>query len=311
VADRPDNVCGCGQQLPQVDKLKEQLATLRLAHEELQKELIVVRANNRRLTNDRNAKRLADPLKQRADAIFEHWNEKLMGGRAREFSGKRLEAVLQRLRAVPVDELEERAKLIHRAIEGVALKPYVTDKGRSAAGRSDEKQVELELICRNEANVHRYAGYMDVVQPQQVAGVPTSGHHGNLTLELLYGGNRPDPYERALTVLRIEYGADTTIAFGSRGRRREFYAVCPAHDHHLLTPPTLRAWEKEGVHGNSLEFVCERDCLPSMIRQRLVELERGQAQRTAHDGDFRRLAHLLAAVDPLTLVELVPAKAAV
>lgn len=300
----------CGVDPSEVARLRDQLDTIRLAHEELQKELIIVRANNRRLTNDRNARRLADPLKRQADAIFDHWNTKLMDGRAREFTGKRLEAVLQRLRAVPVDELDERARLIHRAIDGVALKPYVTDKGRAATGTKEQRQAELELICRNEANVHRFAGYMDQEQPRQVAGVPTSGHARNMALELLYGGLRPQPFERALTVLRVEYGADTTIAFGSRGRRREFYAPCPAHDHHgLLTPPSLRVWEKEHVPGNSLEFACDKGCVPSIVRQRLMEFEADQAQRTAHDGDYRRLAHLLASVDPYSLIDLVPAAA--
>lgn len=104
------------------------------------------------LRKERNAKAKApDKSPYMADArkVFDHWREQC-SPRAREFKDARLLAVLARLRAgYSVDEL-------CKAIDGAAAKPYVVNAKRVPTGRKSERYVELELICRNEANVQKF-----------------------------------------------------------------------------------------------------------------------------------------------------------
>lgn len=264
------------------------------AQVDLQNDLIAARAKNTRLREDRNSRRLQDPLMALAQPIFDHWKEKLSKG-AYEFSGKRLDAVLARLRAVPTEKIGERHALIMRAIDGAVKLPYVTENGRSATGKPEQKQVELELICRSEANLQRFASYAEQASVVAVASpAPVHVTHGEAPLFT----HRPLPYERVLTTLRVEYGADTVLTFSGR---REFYGVCPVHQHHLF-PPQLRVIEEGGVKGAKLDFTCQEGCLPSIVRERLLELERAQEARIAGDGTYRRLALLLASMSPETLI---------
>jgi hypothetical protein len=295
-----DDICPhCGEQIPQI-------VNQELVIKDLLKQLGKSKATIEGMRNDRRAGLKSDPFYEDSLEVFEHWRERLMPG-AREFSQDRAKAVMARLRAgATTDDLK-------KAIDGCARKPYVTEKGRSADGLPSERYADLELICRSERHVMQFQAYADDPGgsasdgPSRPAPAPPAS--GSRIVELLYGGSRPVPYERALAVLAMEFGHDTIINFGGRASRREFYAVCPAHDARTH-PPTLAVWEKDRIEGNSLEFRCDNGCLPSQIHTRLQDLEAAQAGRVAHDDVFRRMAYLLAAFDPLTLTELVAQVAA-
>lgn len=65
------------------------------------------------------------------------------------------------------DELDE----LFEAIDGAAALPYVTDKGRAPHGRPDQKQNELELICRSEPHVARFRGYAQRTREKSTSSV--------------------------------------------------------------------------------------------------------------------------------------------
>lgn len=296
MSDRPASCCpACGTHNEAAAVALARVTLLEDAQVDLQNELIASRAKNTRLREDRNSRRLQDPLMALAQPIFDYWKKKL-SPTAHEFSGKRLDAVLARLRAVPTEEIGARHQLILKAIDGAALLPYVTDNGRAKTGKPSEKQTELELICRSESHLHRFASYIEKAPdaPVTVTQAPLRVTQGEAPLFM----HRPLPYERVLTTLRVEYGSDTVLTFSGR---REFYGVCPVHQQHLF-PPQLRVVEEGGIKGAKLDFTCTEGCLPSIVREKLLEMERAQEARIAGDGTYRRLALLLAAMSPETLI---------
>jgi hypothetical protein len=90
----------CGVHLPELGELRERVELLEDAQKDLQNQLIAKRAEVTRLKRDRNERRLTDPLMPQAQQVYDHWKE-MVAPRARESSGKRLDAVLARLRAGP------------------------------------------------------------------------------------------------------------------------------------------------------------------------------------------------------------------
>jgi len=139
------------------------------ALKDAERELVGKRSQIRRMRNEADQQREMDPLREEAQMIFDYWRSRLAPG-AREFSGKRLDAVLARLRAGhSVDHIK-------KAIDGCAAKPYVTSNGRQPKGETDERQDELELICRSEAHLRRFIGYgekkgetsSDLIPPSRV-----------------------------------------------------------------------------------------------------------------------------------------------
>lgn len=285
----------CGTWL---EEQRERYRALHEAYEDLQRETIYLRATNSKLRKDRNDERLGDVLKKQADELYDYWRAKLSPA-AREFSGARLQAVLARLKAVQPDELDERMALIRRAIDGVARLPYVSTFGRSADGRPAERQVELELICRNEANLTRFAGYAQDETPRPNPGAGTqNGHEPPLFV------HKPTPFERVVTALRIEYGVDTVIGFSTYSSALEAWGPCPVHQPGAPFPADLRIREHERVHGAKLDLDCRQGCLPTLIRERLLAIEAEQLARTPKDGTYRRVALLLAAFSPEALLSL-------
>jgi hypothetical protein len=113
-------------------------------------------AQIRRMKGERNSQRELDPLYAQCVQVFDYWRMKLAPN-AREFDDARWRAVHARLSAGhTVDDLK-------KAIDGCALKPYVVDgRGRQAKGSPDQRQADLELICRSEKNVRRFQSYVDV-----------------------------------------------------------------------------------------------------------------------------------------------------
>lgn len=115
----------------------------------------------RRELEDRRVDHKLRPL---AVECFEYWRERL-SPRAREFNGKRFDAVVARLNAGrTVEERDEIVRKIKRAIDGAELLPFVDEQSgrRKAEGKPSERQVELELICRSEGNLDRFGGYVPV-----------------------------------------------------------------------------------------------------------------------------------------------------
>jgi hypothetical protein len=154
----------CGVIDPQKEELIRKLAEKGELIEHLSSELVRLRRIATAAQNERDERNSTSPWHAPALLVFEHWKETLHPG-AREFKDKRYAAVVARLKAgATVDELKQ-------AIDGCALKPYVTSKGRSTSGTAAERNDELELICRDEANVTRFRSY---IAPQAVEIAPAS-----------------------------------------------------------------------------------------------------------------------------------------
>jgi hypothetical protein len=142
----------CGAVLPQLEQMRDMIGNL-------ERDMRGKRAQISRLLRERDEAAEADPMYRRAHEIFSYWRLRL-SPKAREFTGDRLKAVLARLHAGhEVDEIK-------RAIDGCVLRPYVSEGGRSTTGPPDRRYVELELICRNEANLARLASYVDAAEAE-------------------------------------------------------------------------------------------------------------------------------------------------
>ena len=219
--------------------LAEKFAQLTDAHEYLQKEVIALRAQISRLRRDRN-ERVADPLLEEAQELFDYWREKL-APKAKEFSGKRLEAVLARLRPDPQNRPDE----IRAAIDGVARLPYVTANGRAASGQTKERQVELELICRSEANLQRFASYLVEDEPEP---------------EPEQDGRRAAPATWLTMRGRINVEALPTWPHGVVYRNNGHAATdCPRCGQEVVIDK----------HGERFRFDCRGGCRPGMVESRL------------------------------------------
>lgn len=150
---------GCGTYMPIIEELQDKLALKQDLIDDQQKRLRILKGTVSRLQADRDTARELDPHYGYAVSVFEYWKVKL-APRAKEFSGKRFEAVRDRLRAGhSVEELK-------LAVDGCALRPYVTDHGRAEQGRKDQREVELELICRTEAHLTRFQRYAEAKQAE-------------------------------------------------------------------------------------------------------------------------------------------------
>lgn len=148
----------CGTYMAEYGEVLKRNRLLEDAQVDLQNSLTAKRAEVTRLKRDRN-ENLNDPYMRYAEQVYEHWRQKL-APKAREFTGKRLQAVLARLKAVELEDVEDRVKELLLAVDGCAEKPYVTERGRSRTGKPDERQAELELICRSDGHVMRFIGYL-------------------------------------------------------------------------------------------------------------------------------------------------------
>jgi hypothetical protein len=140
--------------LPHVRSLYEQIDLLTQHREDLERELRAKRAIISRMRKEQTRSQTAHPDNDKAERVFDYWRSRLMPD-AREFNGKRWKAVIARLEAgFTVDELK-------KAIDGCVHRQYVTERGRSSKGTPSQRQVELELICREEANVRRFISYFE------------------------------------------------------------------------------------------------------------------------------------------------------
>ena len=152
-ADEPDpeSFCpSCGEVLPILAQKEE---ALRL----VEKALRIERAKVTRLQKDRDKQDAMHPLAEEARAVFNYWRVQLSPG-SREFTGQRFEKVVARLNAgATVDDLKQ-------AVDGCKLRPYVTNKGRTATGEAHEKHIGLHLICKDEDNVQRFMSYVDAAK---------------------------------------------------------------------------------------------------------------------------------------------------
>jgi hypothetical protein len=156
----PNEVIRCEHCGFESERYKEALALKEDALRDAENELRAKRGIITRLKKSRDARPELDPHAAEAQAIFDYWRSRLAPS-AREFTGKRWENVIARLRAGhSVDEIK-------RAIDGCALRPYVTNNGREAEGKSHQRQVDLELICRDESKLLRFASYADAAEQEK------------------------------------------------------------------------------------------------------------------------------------------------
>jgi hypothetical protein len=160
----PPGCPSCGEYLPHVQSLIDQLASKDEAIDHLEAELRSKRSQLSRARNKRLSDTAYDPQMPEARECFDYWRERLAPA-AREFTGKRLDNVLARLHAGT--DVER----IKRGIDGCARKPYVTDSGREATGLPTQRFADLELICRSESHLDRFVA---LAEEHVAPAVPTA-----------------------------------------------------------------------------------------------------------------------------------------
>lgn len=159
--------------LPHVTMLYDRIELLLGNLADLEQELRNKRATITRMRRDREAAQTHHPLYEPACEVFDYWRARLMPD-AREFNGKRWAAVIARLSAY--DDTRKGVRDLKRAIDGCVELQYVSSAGRSSKGSPKERQVELELICREESNVKRFMSYAEDADPGENASdlIPSS-----------------------------------------------------------------------------------------------------------------------------------------
>lgn len=119
-----------------------------------------VERKNKMLEDEAREAREGSPEMAVAKAIFRYWVDKTQRDAKRtKFGDKRQSVVLARLREGHAPER------IMRAVDWVAMRPFVTDAGRATTGKATQRFDELELVCRNEVNVERFARLADAIDP--------------------------------------------------------------------------------------------------------------------------------------------------
>lgn len=124
----------------------EQIEIQREDIQNLERELRTKRGQIRKLREDQDAALRDSPQYEAAMEVLTFWR-KMCAPKARELSGKRLEAVMARLRGGYA------AAELKQAIVGYAARPYVTQGRRTATGASDDLHVDAELIFRDAKHV--------------------------------------------------------------------------------------------------------------------------------------------------------------
>lgn len=150
---------GCGTLNEKATEVVNEIISTKEEHAcHLEAELRSKRIQIASMKGDRNANRELDPLYAQCIAVFDYWRSKL-APKAKEFDDKRWRAVHARLAG------GQSVDFIKKAIDGVVLKPYVGKGGqRFRTGDPSDRYVELELICRGEQNLTRFAALVDVAE---------------------------------------------------------------------------------------------------------------------------------------------------
>lgn len=142
------------QMRQEIAELRAKNANLREQNEDLKNEIAVKVSQLSHARGERNERLKDSAYGEPSQRVFDYWKATLSPG-AREFKGKRLDAVIARLKA------GYRVEDLFKAIDGCARRPYVTNEGRRAEGRPDERRADLELICRSPEHVDRFMSYAD------------------------------------------------------------------------------------------------------------------------------------------------------
>lgn len=213
-------------------KEKARFQALSVDFENLQAELVAKRREIGRLKGELTKQNQSSPEHQSVQAVFDHWREQCGHERAK-LGEKRAAVVRARLR----DNFTEEQLL--RAVDGVAMFPFVVNGQRRPKGKPDQRYDDLELICRNEVNVEKFIGLIDAVDRDQ------QERRERATADLVnaYGGDYDDPsrprwHSGGLeALLDALHRADREV----RGNGVKYMAQCPAHDDRS---PSLSILEK-------------------------------------------------------------------
>jgi hypothetical protein len=161
---------------------KARFQALVVDFENLQAELVAKRREIGRLRGELTKQRQSSPEHQSVQAVFDHWRAECGHDKAK-LGEKRAAVVRARLR----DNFTEDQLL--RAVDGVAMFPFVVNGQRRAKGKPDQRYDDLELICRNEVNVEKFIGLIDAVERDR----QERSDRAREDLCLVHGRNYDDP----------------------------------------------------------------------------------------------------------------------
>ena len=122
--------------------------------ENAQADLCVKRRQITTLRKQLAEKVLAEENMELAEPVIDYWRWKLNHARARS-SVERVQVVIARLKAEPPHTREE----LLQAIDGCALRPFVTNTGRSYTGKVSQRHDGMQLIFKSEENMDRFMTY--------------------------------------------------------------------------------------------------------------------------------------------------------
>jgi hypothetical protein len=211
-------------------KEKARFAALSVDFENLQAELVAKRREIGRLRGELTKQHQSSPEHQSVQSVFDHWRAECGHDKAK-LGEKRAAVVRARLR----DNFTEDQLL--RAVDGVAMFPFVVNGQRRAKGKPDQRYDDLELICRNEVNVEKFIGLIDAVERdkrerRERAKEEVGKVYGTDTLtgEVRWHGTAVFPdgsrYPGGVELLFERLGRDCVV----RGASPKWTVQCPAHD---------------------------------------------------------------------------------
>jgi len=137
-----DHCPQCGCVLPEDEKVRIMEDTV-LA---LSNEIARKQAQIKRMQTERSKRR--PPEYDDAMEVAEYWREHLMP-RAKELNGPRIQITIERLQ-----HGYEKYDLL-RSLDGYAIKPNVSSRGRCRVSEGGRRQVELSLLMRDAEHVDR------------------------------------------------------------------------------------------------------------------------------------------------------------
>lgn len=146
MADSPEMLAWCpecGAVLPELKALREEVQVKEENLRDLERALRAERRKVSSLRAQQRRQQSAHPFYAQAVEVFDYWRAKL-APKAREFTGERFQAVVERLEATwTVEDLKQ-------AVDG-----GVTRQRRGGS------PIDLHSICRNEKNLMLFMGYAD------------------------------------------------------------------------------------------------------------------------------------------------------
>lgn len=244
------------------------------------------RSMRRRLQDHSKARNEAnhrDPEAVRVRGVIDHYCERT--GRKIKLDAPRFDLIKSALKLYDEEPEIDADAMLRKAINGVAAFPFVVEGKRRPTGKRSERFWDIELILRNASKIERFSELVDDDDDAEAgspAGQPPPAPAGDsrTTVTVVH----PTPLDRAITVLRREYGIDVVYPVWNDHAETpqilEYWSPCPVDP----TSTTLRlrhkGWGRVAAGSREApEFACLHGCRHEDIAAAIRKLEEAQEGR--------------------------------